>query len=90
MMTQDGDTELSLIFSSRRMTARGDSCKEAIGKINLRGNPRLSVTMSVATSVVRRAMSTAMSTAMPAAMSADISDVVRGKTRGCPWQCARQ
>ena len=35
MLTQDGDTELSLVLSSRRVAARGDSCKEAIGEINL-------------------------------------------------------
>ena len=35
MMTHYGHTELFLILSSRRVTARGDSCKEAIGEINL-------------------------------------------------------
>ena len=35
VVTQDGDTELSFILSSRRVTARGDSCKKAIGEINL-------------------------------------------------------
>ena len=35
VLTQDGDTELPLVLSSRRVAARGDSCKEAIGEINL-------------------------------------------------------
>ena len=35
VLTQDGDTELSLVSSSRRVAACGDSCKEAIGEINL-------------------------------------------------------
>ena len=35
MMTQDSDTELFLILSSRRVTARGNLCKEAIGEMNL-------------------------------------------------------
>ena len=35
VLTQDGGTELSLVLSSRRVAARGDSCKEAIGEINL-------------------------------------------------------
>ena len=46
VLTQDGDTELSLVLSSRRVTARGDSCKEAIGEITLPFLP-LSVSLYV-------------------------------------------
>ena len=64
VLTQDGDTELSYALCSRRVAARGDSCKEAIdaargdsckeaiGEINLPFLP-LSVPLYINPSLIR-------------------------------------